>query len=61
MKTKQKTFTVQVLVEELYTSEIKADSLREALDVAESYTEKQLRACPGEIINTDTKITGVFD
>jgi hypothetical protein len=61
MKTKQKKFTVYVRVEELYTAEIKADSLREALDIAESRTEEELRDTPGEILNTDTEITGVFE
>jgi len=57
LKTKKFTIYVKAVLE--YTSIIQAESLKQALEKAESLTETELHKLPGDILDSEHTITGV--
>jgi hypothetical protein len=59
-KTKTPVFTVWVKRDHFFTAEIKADSLADALGKVKEMDIDQLLDAPGETMDSEHKITGVF-
>lgn len=60
-KVKQKVFEVHVTGDIFYTAKIKADTLKGALEIAESLSHNELTDLPGEMMDGEIKIVGVFE
>ena len=58
---KKKIFTIYVKRDVLFEAKIKADTLKEALEKAQSSTTAQLWDTPGDIIDDNHIITAVFE
>ncbi len=61
MKSKKKEYTIYVKRDVLFEAKIKADSIDEALGLANGMTAAQLWKIPGEIIDDERTITAVFE
>ena len=59
-KNKKKRFTIHVKADLLYEARIEADSLKEALEIADGMGHDELWKTPGAIIDSEREITGVF-
>lgn len=60
-KKSKKTFTVHVKADVLFESTIEADTLKEALEKAESMPYDTLYSAPGELMDVTHKVTAVFE
>ena len=60
-KEKQKVFTVMAIVEKNVTVEVPADTLEEALLIAEGYTVDDVLDKPGDLLDEDFRITGIYE
>ena len=60
-KEKKKLFTVMAIVEKNVTVEVSADTLEEALQIARSYTVDDVLTKPGDTIDEEFRITGVYE
>lgn len=58
---KQKKFTVHYKLDGLYTAEIPADSLKDALEKSQAMSQDELDKAPGECVDSEVKITAVFE
>lgn len=60
-KEKKKLFTVMAIVEKNVTVEVSADTLEEALQIARSYTVDDVLTKPGDMIDEEFRITGIYE
>jgi hypothetical protein len=61
MKEKLKKFTVHVKADIFYEAKISAPSMQDALKLAESSSHDHLWALPGDILDSEKTITGIFE
>jgi len=61
VKKKQPSFEIQVKADVYFSAKIEANSFEEALQVARQLGYQGLWDAPGDIIDTEYKVTGVFE
>ena len=61
MKKKQKEYTIFVKRDVLFEAKIKADTIDEALGLANRMDAQDLWKTPGDILDDERKITAVFE